>query len=224
MVPVPERVKGDDPDRAGVGGDGRPRCSWATGPWLTPYHDEEWGVPVHDDRRHFEFVVLESAQAGLSWLTILKRRDGYRRAFADFDPARVARFGAAKVERLLQDPGIIRNRAKVTSTVTNARAFLEIQREHGSFDAYIWDQVGGAPVHNRWRHETDLPAATSLSQTISADLRRRGFRFLGQTACYAYLQAAGLVLDHVTGCFRYAELGGTRTRASGRRARTPQSS
>jgi DNA-3-methyladenine glycosylase I len=181
-------------------------------------------VPVHDDRRHFEFLVLESAQAGLSWLTILKRRDGYRRAFANFDPARVARFGAARVERLLGDPAIIRNRAKVTSTVTNARAFVEIQGSHGSFDAYIWELVGGAPVRNRWRREAELPANTALSDAVSKDLRRRGFRFLGPTACYAYLQAAGLVLDHVTRCFRYAEIAGSPARPAGSRRRAPQSS
>jgi DNA-3-methyladenine glycosylase I len=222
MAPPAERVSTGGPGGGGhrPGEDDRPRCSWASGPWLTPYHDEEWGVPVHDDRRHFELLVLESAQAGLSWLTILKRREGYRRAFADFDPARVARFSAAKVERLLQDPGIIRNRAKVTSTVSNARAFLDIQSSFGTFDAYVWDQVGGSTVRNRWRREADLPAATALSESVSRDLRRRGFRFLGPTASYAYLQAAGLVLDHVTRCFRYAELAGPPER----RARAPQSS
>ncbi len=188
------------------GDDGRRRCDWATGPWLVPYHDTEWGVPVHDDRRHFEFLVLEGAQAGLSWLTILKRRDGYRRAFADFDPAVVARYTPAKVERLLADPGIIRNRAKVAATVGNARAFLEVQAAEGSFDAYLWSFTGGATVVNRWRRSAQIPAFTAVSEALSADLRRRGFRFVGPTVCYAHLQAAGLVNDHLTGCFRYPEL------------------
>jgi DNA-3-methyladenine glycosylase I len=189
-----------------------------------PYHDQEWGVPVHEDRRHFELLVLESAQAGLSWLTILKRRDGYRRAFADFDPARVARFGAARVERLLGDPGIIRNRAKVEATVANAQAFLAIQESVGSFDHYVWEQAGGTPVRNRWGSETDLPATTELSKALSADLRRRGFGFLGPTICYAYLQAAGLVLDHVTRCFRYAELASPAPAPTRHRRATAQSS
>ena len=186
--------------------DGRPRCGWARGPWLTPYHDDEWGVPLHDDRRHFEFLVLEGAQAGLSWLTILKRRDGYRAAFADFDPEAVARFTKRRIESLLQDPGIIRNRAKVESTVSNAAAFVALCEEVGSFDDYLWAFVGGAPVVNRWPSDGHIPATTELSGALSADLRRRGFRFVGPTTCYAHLQAAGLVLDHVTTCFRYAEL------------------
>jgi DNA-3-methyladenine glycosylase I len=186
--------------------DGRKRCDWANGPWLAPYHDAEWGVPVHDDRLHFEFLILEGAQAGLSWLTILKRRDGYRKAFADFDPLKVSRFTSQKVERLLTDPSIIRNRAKVESVVVNARAFLAVQKEFGSFDDYLWGFTGGETVVNRWRRQQQLPASTPLSEQVSADLRRRGFKFCGPTVMYAHLQAAGLVNDHVTSCFRYREL------------------
>jgi DNA-3-methyladenine glycosylase I len=188
--------------------DTRARCHWATGPWLTPYHDTEWGVPVHDDHTHFEFLVLEGAQAGLSWLTILKRRDGYRRAFSDFDVVKVARFTPKRIEKLLADPGIIRNRAKVEATVRNARAFLEVQEEFGSFDAYLWGFVGGRPKVNKWRRMEQLPALTPVSEAVSADLRKRGFRFVGPTVCYSHLQAAGLINDHLVGCFRYAELTG----------------
>ncbi len=188
--------------------DGRARCDWARGPWLTPYHDTEWGVPVHDDRRHFEFLVLEGAQAGLSWLTVLRRRDAYRRAFSDFDPRRVARFGQDRIERLLTDPGLIRNRAKIEATVTNAAAFLRLQEEEGSFDEYVWRFVGGRPVLNRWRSLAEVPASTETSAELSADLRRRGFGFVGPTICYAHLQAAGLVMDHLVGCHRFAELSG----------------
>ena len=188
--------------------DGRSRCDWARGPLLTPYHDTEWGVPVHDDRRHFEFLVLEGAQAGLSWLTVLRRRDAYRRAFADFEPGRVARFGRGRIERLLADPGLIRNRAKIEATVTNAAAFLRLQEEEGSFDDYLWRFVGGRPVVNRWRTMAEVPASTETSAELSADLRRRGFRFVGPTICYAHLQAAGLVMDHLVGCHRFAELAG----------------
>jgi DNA-3-methyladenine glycosylase I len=186
--------------------DDRTRCHWANGPWLSPYHDSEWGVPVHDDRVHFEFLVLESAQAGLSWLTILKRRDGYRRAFADFDAEKVARFTPKRVEKLLLDPGIIRNRAKVEATVRNARAFLAVQEEFGSFDDYVWAFVNGEPKVNKWRRVGQVPAVTPLSEEVSADLRRRDFRFVGPTVCYAHLQATGLVNDHLVGCFRYLEL------------------
>jgi len=175
---------------------------------MVAYHDTEWGVPVHDDRKHFEFLVLEGAQAGLSWLTILKRRDGYRRAFADFDPAKVARFTDRKVESLLRDTGIIRNRQKIVSTVGNARHFLEVQAEFGSFDDYLWRFVDGRPVVNGWIDIADLPATTPLSDKVSADLRRRGFRFVGSTICYAHLQAVGVVNDHLATCFRYAELAG----------------
>jgi len=195
---VPQRKPGNE--------DLRGRCHWATGPWLIPYHDSEWGVPVHDERRHFELLALEGAQAGLSWLTVLKRRDGYRRAFCDFDPVRVACFDASRVEALLTNPGIIRHRQKVESVVGNAAALLRIQRETGSFDSYIWDFVGGCPVVNHWRIPEQVPAATPLAETVSSDLRSRGFRFIGPIICYSYLQAAGLVVDHLTGCFRFVEL------------------
>ncbi len=189
---------------AGAGTDDQVvRCAWATGPWLIPYHDDEWGVPVHDDRTHFEFIVLEGAQAGLSWLTILKRRDGYRRAFCDFDPERVARLTPADVEARLSDPGIIRNRLKVEATVTNAKAFLETSTEFGSFDAYLWGFVGGEPQVNHWEVPSQVPAISAASEALSADLRKRNFRFVGPTVCYAHLQAAGLVNDHLVTCFRH---------------------
>jgi DNA-3-methyladenine glycosylase I len=185
--------------------DGRVRCTWATGPWLTPYHDDEWGVPVHDDRTHFEFLVLEGAQAGLSWLTILKRRDGYRRAFFGFDPERVARLTPKDVDDRLADPGIIRNRRKVEATVTNAQAFIETATEFGTFDAYLWAFVGGEPQVNHWSGPGQVPATTPVSEAVSADLRTRGFRFVGPTVCYSHLQAAGLVNDHLVICFRHPE-------------------
>ncbi|HXY28075.1 MAG TPA: DNA-3-methyladenine glycosylase I [Acidimicrobiales bacterium] len=191
------------------GADGRRRCDWATGGGaMQAYHDAEWGVPVHDDRTHFEFLVLEGAQAGLSWATVLKRREGYREAFAGFDPQKVARFTPGRVEKLLADPGIIRNRAKVAATVANARAFLAVQDEAGSFDAYIWGFVDGQPKVNRWRRIEQLPATSAESEALSKDLRRRGFRFVGPTIVYAHLQAAGLVNDHLVGCFRHGELTG----------------
>jgi DNA-3-methyladenine glycosylase I len=196
------------PPRNTAGDDAVTRCAWATGPDLIPYHDTEWGVPVHDDNTHFEFLVLEGAQAGLSWLTILKRRAGYRKAFAGFDPVKVARFTPARVEKLLTDSGIIRNRAKVESAVRNAKAFLAVQEEFGSFDAYLWGFVGGRPVVNKWRRMGQVPPTSPASEAMSADLRRRGFGFVGPTVCYAHLQATGLVNDHVVGCFRYAELTG----------------
>jgi DNA-3-methyladenine glycosylase I len=186
--------------------DGRPRCHWATGPWNTPYHDIEWGVPVHDDRTHFEFLVLEGAQAGLSWLTILKKREGYRRLFAEFDVETVARFTPKRIEKILLDPGIIRNRAKVEAAVRNARAYIAVQEEFGSFDAYMWGFVGGVPKVNKWRRIEQLPATTPISEALSADLRKRDFRFVGPTVCYSHLQAAGLINDHLVSCFRYAEL------------------
>jgi DNA-3-methyladenine glycosylase I len=191
-------------DRADAG---RRRCDWAgTDPAMVAYHDSEWGVAVHDDTTHFEFLVLEGAQAGLSWATILKRREGYRKAFAGFDAAKVARFKPARVEKLLLDPGIIRNRAKVEATVRNARAFLEVQTEFGTFDSYMWGFVGGRPITNKWRRTAQLPAITPESEALSKDLRRRGFGFVGPTVVYAHLQAAGLVNDHLVGCFRYAEI------------------
>ena len=186
--------------------DDRKRCQWAQGPWNVPYHDTEWGVPVHDDRTHFEFLVLEGAQAGLSWLTILKKRDGYRRLFADFNAEKVARFTPKRIDRILLDPGIIRNRAKVEATVRNARAFLAVQEELGSFDTYLWSFVGGRPQVNRWRRMEQIPATTPTSEALSADLRARGVRFVGPTVCYSHLQAAGLVNDHLVSCFRFAEL------------------
>ena len=186
------------------------RCGWATGPWLVPYHDEEWGVVTHDDRHHFEHLVLEGAQAGLSWLTVLKRREGYRRAFAGFDPVAVAEFGPADVERLMGDPGVIRNRAKIQSAIANAGAFLDVQAEHGSFDAYLWDHVtahaGTCPLVNHWGTTAELPSTTPVSEALSKDLRRRGFRFVGPVVCYSHLQAVGLVNDHLVTCFRHAEL------------------
>lgn len=163
-------------------------------------------MPVHDDGRHLELLVLEAAQAGLSWLTVLKRRDDYRRAFADFEPARVAAFDTRQVEALLSDPGIIRHRQKVESAVGNAAALLQIQRDLGSFDDYIWGFVGGSPVVSRWRMPADVPATSPLAAALSADLRRRGFRFVGPTICYSYMQAAGMVLDHLTSCFRFDDL------------------
>ena len=200
-------------------GDAVTRCEWAgSDPDMVAYHDDEWGVPVHDDPTHFEFMVLEGAQAGLSWSTILKRRSGYRKAFAGFDPAKVARFTPAKVEKLLTDTGIIRNRAKVESAVRNARAFLDVAEEFGSFDKYIWGFVGGRPIVNKWRRMAQLPATTPESEALSKDLRGRGFGFVGPTVCYAHLQAAGLVNDHVVGCFRYAELTGAASSRHGRRS------
>jgi DNA-3-methyladenine glycosylase I len=179
------------------------RCAWARTPLSIAYHDAEWGVPVHDDKILFEFLTLEGAQAGLSWETILKKRDGYRDAFLGFDSKRVARFTPAKVERLLRDEGIVRNRLKIQSTVGNARAFLAVQKEFGSFDAYIWGFVGGAPLVNRRRSLGTIPARTVESDAMSRDLLRRGFKFVGSTICYAFMQAVGLVNDHATNCFRY---------------------
>jgi len=180
----------------------RPRCGWVTEePLYIRYHDEEWGRPVHDDRTLFEFLVLEGAQAGLSWWTVLQKREGYRKAFAGFDPRRVARFRPARLQTLLLDPGIVRNRAKVASAVENARAFLRVQREHGSFDAFAWTFVGGKPIRRHPRSPKDVPATTRESDAFSAALRARGFRFVGPTICYAFMQACGLVNDHVQGCF-----------------------
>jgi len=182
------------------------RCEWAPegDPAYLAYHDEEWGVPVHDDRRLFEMLTLEGAQAGLSWATILHKRDGYREAFAGFDPAKVARFNPRKVERLLQDPSIVRNRLKVESTVANARATIVVQEEVGSLDAYLWSFVGGAPIVNRWRRLSEIPSQSDLSGAMSKDLKKRGFRFVGPTVCYAFMQATGMVNDHVLSCFRFS--------------------
>jgi DNA-3-methyladenine glycosylase I len=197
------------------------RCDWAgSDPVMVAYHDTEWGVPVHDDTKHFEFLILEGAQAGLSWSTILKRRAGYRKAFAGFDVEKVARFTPARVEKLLLDPGIIRNRAKVESTVRNARLFLDVQKKFGSFDTYIWGFVGGRTLVNKWRRTAQLPPVSAQSEAFSADLRRRGFGFVGPTTCYAHLQAAGLVNDHLVGCFRYAEITASGPSERGRRTGT----
>jgi DNA-3-methyladenine glycosylase I len=186
------------------------RCEWvpADQPLYLSYHDDEWGVPVHDDTRLFEMLTLEGAQAGLSWSTILNKREGYRRAFAGFDPAKVARFTPTKVERLLQDPGIVRNRMKVESTVNNARRVAEVRRELGSLDAYLWSFVGDKPIVGRFRKLGDIPAETAESKAMSKDLKKRGFTFVGPTVCYAFMQACGLVNDHVTSCFRYGQVGG----------------
>ena len=180
------------------------RCRWAEGvsPQYIEYHDTEWGVPVHDDRVQFEFLILEGAQAGLSWSTILNKRDGYRRLFADFDPERVARFTDRRIEKILQDPAIVRNRLKVESAVSNARAFLEVQAEFGSFCDYVWRFVDGKPIQSRIRKDSDVPATTPESDALSKDLKKRGFRFVGSTIVYAHMQATGLVNDHVAGCFR----------------------
>ena len=189
------------------------RCGWAEmvldDPLYLAYHDEEWGVPSHDDRYLFEMLTLEGAQAGLSWSTILKKREGYRQAFSGFDAVKVARFDGRKIERLLQDPGIVRNRGKVESTVTNARAALEVQAELGSLDSYLWSFVGGQPIENRWGSLEEIPAQTPESVAMSKDLKRRGFRFLGPTTCYAFMQAAGLVNDHEIKCFRHREVSAT---------------
>jgi DNA-3-methyladenine glycosylase I len=183
------------------------RCKWCgNDPLYVAYHDLEWGTPVHDDRLLFEFLTLEGAQAGLSWITILKRRDGYRCAFADFDPAIVAGFDEHRQAALLNDSGIIRNRLKIASTITNARAFLKVQEEFGSFDSYLWSFVDGSPLQNAWASHADIPASTPLSDALGKDLKKRGFRFVGSTICYALMQAVGMVNDHVTDCFRWKEL------------------
>jgi DNA-3-methyladenine glycosylase I len=195
--------------------DGRRRCPWCLGSNLyRRYHDDEWGVPVHDDRRLFELLILEGAQAGLSWSTILAKRGNYRRALAGFDPAKVARYGARDAKRLMGDAGIVRNRLKIESTITNARAFLEVRREFGTFDAYLWAFVGGRPVQNRRRSMKDVPARSVASDALSKDLKRRGFRFVGSTIVYAFMQAVGMVNDHLTTCFRRTQLAKRPSRAS----------
>jgi DNA-3-methyladenine glycosylase I len=183
------------------------RCPWCEGNELQrDYHDREWGVPVHDDRRLFEFLILEGAQAGLSWDTILKKRENYRRAFAGFDPRKVARFTPRQGRALMKNPGIVRNRLKISSAISNAKAFLAVQREFGSFDRYIWRFVGGRPMQNRWRRMKQVPASTPESDAMSEDLKKRGFRFVGSTICYALMQATGLVNDHLVTCFRHRRL------------------
>ncbi|MFZ0735077.1 MAG: DNA-3-methyladenine glycosylase I [Candidatus Sulfotelmatobacter sp.] len=183
------------------------RCAWATGELSIGYHDEEWGVPVHDDRTLFEFLILEGAQAGLSWSTILNKRENYRRAFDGFDPQRVARYDRAKVRKLLADPGIVRNKLKIASAIGNAKAFLQVQEEFGSFDRYIWQFVNGKPRVNKKKSLKQLPARSVESDAMSKDLKRRGFNFVGSTICYAFMQAVGMVNDHVITCFRYNAVG-----------------
>jgi len=180
------------------------RCKWAgSDPLYLDYHDREWGVPEHDDRKLFEMLILEGAQAGLSWLTILRKREGYRKAFAGFDPVKVARFDRRKVERLLGDEGIVRNRLKIASAIRNAKAFLAIRKEHGSFDRFIWSFVGGKPIVNRFRRQADVPAKTDEAEAMSRELKKLGMNFVGPTICYAFMQATGMVNDHTTDCFRY---------------------
>ena len=187
----------------------RRRCDWAgTDPIYMAYHDTQWAVPVHDDRRLFEFLVLEGAQAGLSWLTILRKRPAYRKAFAEFDPAKVARFDRRKTNRLLQDTGIVRNRLKIASAIKNARAFLKVQEQFGSFDHYQWRFVGGLPRRNHWKTMAQIPARTPESDALSRDLKQRGFSFVGPTICYAHMQAVGMVNDHLVGCFRHRPIAG----------------
>ena len=186
---------------------GRVRCGWASGELMIRYHDEEWGVPVHDDRTLFEFLILEGAQAGLSWSTILNKRQNYRKAFEEFDPRSVAAFDRRKVQQLLRDPGIVRNRLKIASTIGNAKAFLRAQEEFGSFDRYIWQFVGGKPLVNKRKSLRQVPARSAESDAMSKDLKRHGFNFVGSTICYAFMQAVGMVNDHVVDCFRYKALG-----------------
>lgn len=183
------------------------RCAWSLASDLyVAYHDTEWGVPVHDERRLFEFLILEGAQAGLSWRTVLERRDGYRRAFDGFDPQKVARYDAGRIERLMADTGIIRNRAKIEAAVNNARVFLEVQQRFDGFDRYVWQFVGGRPVQNAWRSVDEVPASTPQSDAMSRELKRLGFKFVGSTICYAFMQAVGMVNDHVQGCFRWKQV------------------
>lgn len=186
-----------------------PRCPWATAEPNITYHDEEWGVPVHDDRLLFEFLILEGTQAGLSWTTILKKRDNYRKAFDRFRPEKIARYGARDVQRLLGDAGIVRNRLKIAATIDNAKMFLAARKEFGAFDTYLWSFVGGKPIQNRWRRMADVPSRTPESDAMSRDLLRHGFKFVGSTICYALMQATGMVNDHLVTCPRHVELGGT---------------
>ncbi|MEQ8925535.1 MAG: DNA-3-methyladenine glycosylase I [Fulvivirga sp.] len=184
------------------------RCDWAAGQFeeYVKYHDEEWGVPVHDDTKHFEFLILEGAQAGLSWATVLKKRDGYKKAFANFDPKKVAQYDDNKIQRLINNPEIIRNKLKIRGSVNNAQRFLEVQEEFGSFNKYIWQFVGGKPIVNHWKEMKDCPATTKESDALSKDLKKRGFKFVGSTVIYAHMQACGLVNDHLTTCFRHSQV------------------
>jgi DNA-3-methyladenine glycosylase I len=190
-----------------------PRCAWATTEPAIIYHDKEWGVPVHDDRVLFEFLILEGAQAGLNWNTILKKRENYRKALDGFRPDKIARYGKRDVQRLLRNDGIVRNRLKIAATIENAKRFLEVRKEFGTFDAYLWTFVGGEPIHNRWRTLADVPARTAESDAMSRDLLQRGFKFVGSTICYAFMQAIGMVNDHLVSCPRHVELGGSRRRS-----------
>lgn len=183
------------------------RCGWVTdNPLYIKYHDEEWGVPLHDDRKLFEFIVLESAQAGLSWITILKKRENYRKAFDDFDPNKIARYDGEKIEELMNNKGIIRNRRKIEATINNAQAFLDVQEKYGSFDKYLWQFVDGEPIINVWKDISEIPAKTELSEKISKDMKKRGFKFLGPIVIYSHMQAVGMVNDHTINCFRYNEI------------------
>jgi DNA-3-methyladenine glycosylase I len=182
------------------------RCAWPKSPIMLKYHDKEWGVPIHNDRKLFEFIVLDGMQAGLSWETILKKRAAYKKVFLNFNPKKVSKFNAKKVEALLQNPGIIRNRLKIESAITNARAFLKVKREFGTFDRYIWSFVGGKPIVNKWKSLKEIPCKTRISDAMSEDLKKRGFKFVGSLICYAFMQAAGLVNDHTITCFRYKKL------------------
>ncbi len=191
------------------------RCGWAvTDPLYILYHDEEWGVPVHDDRKLFEMLLLEGAQAGLSWITILRKRENYRKAFDRFDPKKIARYDRKKIQRLLADEGIVRNKLKISASIQNARAFIDVQKEFGSFDSYLWRFVHGKPIQNRWKSLKEIPPSTIESTALSKDLQQRGFRFVGPTICYAFMQAVGMVNDHITGCFRHREV--RKNRASSR--------
>ena len=189
-----------------ISNDNKIRCGWIADPLMQKYHDEEWGVPLHDDRKLFEFMVLDAFQAGLSWKTILNKRENFRKAFDDFDPEKISRYDEKKYDALMGDAGIIRNRAKIRGTIANAKAFLKIQEEFGTFDKYIWTFTGGKTIVNQWRTLSDIPAKTEISDKMSKDLSKRGFKFVGSTICYAFMQAAGMVNDHVTECFRYGEL------------------
>lgn len=190
------------------------RCEWAnTDSVDTKYHDEEWGVPVHDDRLLFEMLILEGAQAGLSWTTILKKREGYREAFDNFDAEKISKYSEKKIEQLLTDSGIVRHKLKINAAVVNAKCFLEIQKEYGSFDRYIWSFVGGKPINNKWKTLSDLPASSPESDEMSKSLKKKGFKFVGPTICYAYMQAVGMVNDHVVSCFRYSEVKKLQTKA-----------
>lgn len=197
------------------------RCKWVSeDPLYLAYHDEEWGVPVYDDRKHFEFLILESAQAGLSWITVLRKRENYRKAFSGFDPKKVALYGRKEISRLLKNPGIIRNRLKIEAAVHNARKFLEIQKEFGTFSSYIWQFTGGRPKVNQWKALSHLPASTAESDALSKDLKKRGFKFVGSTTLYSHMQALGLVNDHVISCFRYRQVKGEREKKPKLKQRT----